>query len=91
MRVLLRDKRDDALAVVEAIEMNYDPSDKELCICLHGGDSYTIENLTFEESRTLITKLYQDGMVSTTGWVARYDPADEYIGCEGDDGDAAIE
>lgn len=89
MRVLLRDKRDDALAVVEAIEMNYDPSDKELCICLYGGDSYTIENLTFEEARALVTKLYQDGMVSTTGWVARYDPADCYLACGGEGADAA--
>ena len=73
MRVLLRDKRDDALAVVEATEMNYDLKSKELYIYLPGGDNYTIEDLIFEEAHTLITKLYQDGIVSTTDWVARYD------------------
>lgn len=84
MRVLLKDKRDGALAVVEAIEMNYDPSDGEMCVCLHGGDSYAIENLNRAMADHWIRLLYTEGRVDLIEYEARYDPVDDYNPAEDD-------
>ena len=72
MRVLLREKKDDALTVVEAIKVDYDPQSKELCIYLPGDDGYTIEDLTFQQARELIDRLFKDGIASATDYLARY-------------------
>ena len=74
MRVLLKDKRDGALAVVEAIEVNYDPSDKSLCVCLYGGDSYLIEGMARETADEWIDKLWVEGKIDLTSYEAQYAP-----------------
>lgn len=77
MRVLLRDKRDNTLIVVEATEVNYDPEDSCLCICLVGKDDYAILGIEPDLANTVIRDLYDSGKAALDNYLAEYEPADE--------------
>ena len=91
MRVLLRDSRDDTLIAVEAIEVNYDPTDTVLTVCLCTEEYFEISGIRREMADTIVTDLYNEGKISLKQYPAVYNSGDEYGDpelCEGPVGPA---
>lgn len=94
MRVLLRDSRDNTLLVVEAIEVNYDPSDSTLSVCLCTGEFFEISEIRRETADSIISDVYVGGRIDLSQYSAVYDDGrddgdDDYEEDDADGGDIA--
>ena len=66
MRVLLRDGNDGSPLVVDAIEVNWDPTDGELVIRLANEDEYYISNISGDEAEEITAALFREGRADLT-------------------------